>query len=239
MLPRPPEAHAALRHAARPRRSRTLNAWAGQPLPLNASVWWRGTLAVRLRGAVAAVAARSAASAARRRSRTPRRRVLGRPARPARRVLRRGRARRSNARARAVAAVAAGDHAGAALDDTLVEWGGAQRWICATTPPAAQLRELALAGGGHVPDAVPLLPRPQRRRVRAAEGAARPHPPRAEGGVRPGHVSTTARSETVMLDYYRRRAAAGTTTARAPGRLAIRRGGGGGGRFAPLCYCSR
>ncbi len=34
-----------------------LHAWAGQPLPLNASVWWRDTLAVRLRGANAAVAA--------------------------------------------------------------------------------------------------------------------------------------------------------------------------------------
>jgi glycolate oxidase FAD binding subunit len=34
-----------------------LHAWAGQPLPLNASVWWRDTLAVRLRGAQAAVAA--------------------------------------------------------------------------------------------------------------------------------------------------------------------------------------
>jgi len=34
-----------------------LNAWAGRPLPLNASVWWRGTLCVRLAGAQAAVAA--------------------------------------------------------------------------------------------------------------------------------------------------------------------------------------
>jgi glycolate oxidase FAD binding subunit len=34
-----------------------LHAWAGQPLPLNASVWWRDTLAVRLRGANAAVQA--------------------------------------------------------------------------------------------------------------------------------------------------------------------------------------
>src|SRR6195952_1947000 len=33
-----------------------LHAWAGQALPLNASVWWRDTLAVRLRGANAAVA---------------------------------------------------------------------------------------------------------------------------------------------------------------------------------------
>ena len=32
-----------------------LNEWAGQPLPLNASAWWDGMLAVRLRGAQAAV----------------------------------------------------------------------------------------------------------------------------------------------------------------------------------------
>ncbi|MBQ0961289.1 glycolate oxidase subunit GlcE [Ideonella sp. 4Y11] len=36
---------------------RRLNDWAGQPLPLNASAWWDGTLVVRLRGAQAAVAA--------------------------------------------------------------------------------------------------------------------------------------------------------------------------------------
>src|ERR1700712_2069487 len=34
-----------------------LHLWAGQALPLNASVWWQDTLAVRLRGANAAVAA--------------------------------------------------------------------------------------------------------------------------------------------------------------------------------------
>ena len=34
---------------------RKLNEWAGQPLPLNASAWWDGTLVVRLRGAQAAV----------------------------------------------------------------------------------------------------------------------------------------------------------------------------------------
>ena len=34
-----------------------LNAWAGLPLPLNASAWWNDTLLVRLRGALAAVEA--------------------------------------------------------------------------------------------------------------------------------------------------------------------------------------
>ena len=30
----------------------------------------------------------------------------------------------------------------------LVEWGGAQRWLCTTTP-AAQIREAAARAGGH------------------------------------------------------------------------------------------
>jgi glycolate oxidase FAD binding subunit len=34
-----------------------LNAWGGQPLPLNASAWWDGNLILRLRGALAAVQA--------------------------------------------------------------------------------------------------------------------------------------------------------------------------------------
>jgi glycolate oxidase FAD binding subunit len=34
---------------------RRLNEWAGQPLPINASAWWEGTLVLRLRGARAAV----------------------------------------------------------------------------------------------------------------------------------------------------------------------------------------
>jgi glycolate oxidase FAD binding subunit len=32
-----------------------MNEWAGRPLPINASAWWNGTLVLRLRGALAAV----------------------------------------------------------------------------------------------------------------------------------------------------------------------------------------
>jgi glycolate oxidase FAD binding subunit len=32
--------------------------------------------------------------------------------------------------------------------EQLIEWGGAQRWIC-TSAPAATLREAAAAAGGH------------------------------------------------------------------------------------------
>jgi glycolate oxidase FAD binding subunit len=46
--------HAALR-AGRGQALRKLNEWGGQPLPLNASAWWDGTLVLRLAGAAAAV----------------------------------------------------------------------------------------------------------------------------------------------------------------------------------------
>jgi glycolate oxidase FAD binding subunit len=32
--------------------------------------------------------------------------------------------------------------------EQLIEWGGAQRWLCTSTP-AAQLRDAAAAAGGH------------------------------------------------------------------------------------------
>ncbi len=39
---------------------RRVNEWGGQPLPLNASAWWEGTLVIRLSGATAAVRAAAA-----------------------------------------------------------------------------------------------------------------------------------------------------------------------------------
>jgi len=125
-----------------------LNEWGGQPLPLNASAWWEGTLVVRLSGAAAAVQAAQA-------------RLGGEVIEPT-----------------LAAAFWTGlrDHgdeffvgAGKAIDggaslwrlsvpqtapplklsgEQLVEWGGAQRWLC-TSAPAAQLRDAAAAVGGH------------------------------------------------------------------------------------------
>ena len=101
---------------ARPRRSSSLHAWAGQPLPLNASVWWRDTLAVRLRGANAAVAAARAQHGRRGRSPTTLGDAFWEGLRDQRdeffvEARARGRAREQ----RAVAPVAAADHAGAAV----------------------------------------------------------------------------------------------------------------------------
>jgi glycolate oxidase FAD binding subunit len=125
-----------------------LNEWGGQPLPLSASAWWEGTLVLRLAGAAAAVEAAQA-------------RLGGETVEPA-----------------MAAAFWAGlrDHGdefftgaakaverGASLwrlslpqtapplklsGEQLIEWGGAQRWLC-TSAPASQLREMTQAAGGH------------------------------------------------------------------------------------------
>jgi glycolate oxidase FAD binding subunit len=125
-----------------------LNRWAGQPLPLHASAWWDGTLVLRLAGAAAAVDAAQA-------------RLGGEVIEPtmaaafwaglrdhsdefftgAHRAVQGGAAlwRLS------VPAVAPPLHV---AGQQLVEWGGAQRWLC-TPMAAAQVREVAAAAGGH------------------------------------------------------------------------------------------
>jgi len=128
---------------------RQVNAWAGQPLPLNASAWWAGTLVLRLSGAAAAV--QSACQ-----------RLGGEPIEPA---LAAGfwnglRDQRDDFFTQAASAVQAG---GATLwriavppttpplpleGDLLVEWGGAQRWLLSTQGGSA-VRAAAQACGGH------------------------------------------------------------------------------------------
>lgn len=127
---------------------RRVNEWGGQPLPLSASAWWEGTLVLRLAGAAAAVAAAQ--------------RTLGGEMIDAALAdgfwagLRDHRDEFFTGAARAVAG-------GASLwrlsvpqtapplglsGEQLIEWGGAQRWLC-TSAPAATLREAAAAAGGH------------------------------------------------------------------------------------------
>lgn len=125
-----------------------LNVWGGQPLPLSASAWWDGMLVLRLAGARAAVA-------------SAQQQLGGEPIEP-------GLAQAFWAGLRdqtdeffegAKKAV----EGGAALwrlslpaicgplrlpGQQLLEWGGAQRWLC-TPLPAAQVREAAVAAGGH------------------------------------------------------------------------------------------
>ncbi len=127
---------------------RRLNEWGGQPLPLNASAWWDGMLVLRLAGAKAAV--KSAFE------RLGGEHVAPEMAAPFWAGLRDHQDEFFVGAAKAV-------QGGASLwrlsvppatpplklsGEQLLEWGGAQRWIC-TSAPAAALREAAAACGGH------------------------------------------------------------------------------------------
>ena len=147
---------------------RRVNEWGGQPLPLNASAWWDGMLVLRLSGATAAVRAATAL-------------IGGEVVDPPLAAtfwdgLRDHRDEFFVGAAKAV-------EAGATLwrlsvpattpplklsGEQLLEWGGAQRWIC-TSAPASVLRDVAQAAGGH---AVLF-----RGRDKAAGVFARPKPP--------------------------------------------------------------
>jgi glycolate oxidase FAD binding subunit len=125
-----------------------LNAWGGEPLPLSASACWNDTLVLRLSGARAAVDAAC--------------RQLGGEVIAPELAAAFWRGLRDQDDEYFVAAAAAID-AGSALwrlgvaqavppialpGEQLVEWGGAQRWLC-TTAPAAAVREAEAAAGGH------------------------------------------------------------------------------------------
>jgi FAD/FMN-containing dehydrogenase len=125
-----------------------LNAWAGEPLPLQAGAWCHGQLHVRLAGAPAAVQAAA-------------RRLAGRvvDAAAADALWLDLRDHRGGFHLCALASVGQGR----ALwrlsvpsstpplglpGDTLIEHGGAQRWLV-TGQPARQVRDAAVAAGGH------------------------------------------------------------------------------------------
>jgi glycolate oxidase FAD binding subunit len=125
-----------------------LNQWGGRPLPLNASAWWDGMLVLRLSGAVAAVQAAQ--------------KSLGGEVVPAPMAAAFWTGLRDHRDEFFVAAHRAVE-GGASLwrlsvpataaplklsGEQLLEWGGAQRWIC-TSAPAATLRDAAAAVGGH------------------------------------------------------------------------------------------
>ncbi|WP_251780116.1 glycolate oxidase subunit GlcE [Caldimonas mangrovi] len=125
-----------------------LNEWGGRPLPINASAWWDGMLVLRLRGAAAAVDAAMQW-------------LGGEPiAAPQADDFWQGlRHHTDEFFAKAKAAVDAGGSlwrlsvASTAKPlqlsgEQLIEWGGAQRWLC-TTMPAGTMREAARQAGGH------------------------------------------------------------------------------------------
>jgi glycolate oxidase FAD binding subunit len=122
---------------------RQLNRWGGLPLPVNASCWQDGHLAVRLRGAKAAVAAALT--------------TMGGD------VLRNDQALALWDALREQTlpffALQAGESlwrvsvpdtaAPLAFGTTLMEWGGAQRWLKRPAADALAIRQAAASAGGH------------------------------------------------------------------------------------------
>ena len=125
-----------------------LNQWGGQPLPLSASAWWDGMLVLRLAGARAAV--ESACQ------------LLGGEAIDHALAASFWAGLRDQRDEFFVGALKAVQGSAtlwrlsvpqtapplALSGEQLIEWGGAQRWLCTSTP-AAQLREAAATVGGH------------------------------------------------------------------------------------------
>ncbi len=120
-----------------------LNRWGGQPLPLNASCWAGGHLAVRLRGAQAAIASA--------------RKTMGGQELEADRASRQWTALRDQslpffrlAQGEALWRASVPDTASPLnLGPTLVEWHGAQRWLRLPPDAAPAVREACARAGGH------------------------------------------------------------------------------------------
>ncbi len=143
VLPVPPAEATLLFDLSETSARQQLNRWGGQPLPLNASCWADGHLAVRLRGAQAAVAAAA--------------RSMGGQALAPERAERQWPALRDQALpffrlapGEALWRASVPDTATPLnLGPTLVEWHGAQRWIKATPADATHVREASARAGGH------------------------------------------------------------------------------------------
>ena len=126
-----------------------LNVWGSQPLPIDASTWWNDTLVLRLRGAHAAVEAATL--------------KLGGEVVPPTEAGVFWAGVRDHRDEFFVAAQAAVDadqalwrvsvpQTAAPLNlsgETLIEWGGAQRWLVCEAGQTTAVREAALRLGGH------------------------------------------------------------------------------------------
>ena len=168
-----------------------LNLWGGQPLPVNASAWWDGALIVRLRGAAAAVQAA--------RSRMGGDLIEPHIADPFWQGLR-------NHTDEFFTNAHAALGSGAALwrlsvpqtapplalaGEQLIEWGGAQRWMCSAAPASLRCAMQPHGSAGTPPCSG--LHRQICGRVCAAQVAAGPHSPGDQKGARPlGHLQSRA-----------------------------------------------
>jgi glycolate oxidase FAD binding subunit len=149
---------------------RMLNTWGGQPLPLNASAWWQGVLVLRLAGAAAAVQAavqrlggevvdpaladsfwtglRDQTDEFFEQAHQQRMRATAAPQALAHAALDTSPDTSPPAPALWRLSVPAVAPPLALEGDTLVEWGGAQRWLVSHAA-AAEVRAVATAAGGH------------------------------------------------------------------------------------------
>ncbi|MGJ9420387.1 glycolate oxidase subunit GlcE [Massilia sp. CMS3.1] len=119
---------------------RMLNTWGGQPLPISGSCWHQGVLALRLSGARAAVdaAVRSLGGQV-----MPDCASFWAHLREQRHAFFEGDTPlwRLSVPSTTGAIVTGGEQ--------LIEWGGAQRWLRASSSDAAMIRRLVAAAGGH------------------------------------------------------------------------------------------
>ena len=143
VLPLPPAESTLLFELSETSARQQLNRWGGQPLPLNASCWAEGQLAVRLRGARAAVAAAQ--------------RQMGGEPMPPETAERQWSALRDQALpffrlapGEALWRASVPDTATPLnLGPTMVEWHGGLRWDTAAPADAPRVRDAAARAGGH------------------------------------------------------------------------------------------
>lgn len=143
LMPLPPAECTLMFELSETSARQQLNRWCGQPLPLNASCWADGHLAVRLRGARAAIAAA--------------RRSMGGTELPPEQAARQWQALRDQTLPffrpdpeQALWRVSVPDTAAPLnLGPTLVEWHGALRWLRLPAAAAGKVRAAAQRVGGH------------------------------------------------------------------------------------------
>lgn len=141
VLPRPPEERTLRFELPEARAIESLNQWAGRPLPISASAWRDGVLNLRLSGAQAALRAAGE--------------KLGGEAlaTDAAQAYWRGVREQTDAFFGGVAplwriALPSSAVPLGLVGETMIEWGGALRWL-RTQAPAARVREVAARAGGH------------------------------------------------------------------------------------------
>jgi len=143
VLPLPPAECTLLFDLSETSARQQLNRWCSQPLPINASCWSGGQLAVRLRGARAAIESAQ--------------RSMGGSALEPERATRQWAAVRDQslssfrlAPGEALWRVSVPDTATPLnLGPTLIEWHGALRWLRLPPQAAPQVRAAAARAGGH------------------------------------------------------------------------------------------